>query len=38
MFAGGHCAFLEKPERFLAAVEPFLEGVTAERPVAAAAR
>ncbi len=29
-FGGGHCAFLEEPEKFLAAVEPFLEKITAE--------
>ena len=42
LFGGGHCAFLEEPEKFLAAVEPFLEKITAEeplaRPLAAAAR
>lgn len=37
MFGGGHCAFLEEPEKFLTAVEPFLESVTAERPLCAAA-
>ena len=38
MFGGGHCAFLEEPEKFLTVVEPFLESITAERPLAAAAR
>jgi pimeloyl-ACP methyl ester carboxylesterase len=41
LFGGGHCPFLEEPEKFLAAVEPFLEGATAinksARPLAAAA-
>jgi 4,5:9,10-diseco-3-hydroxy-5,9,17-trioxoandrosta-1(10),2-diene-4-oate hydrolase len=30
MVDGGHCAFLEEPEKFLAAAEPFLENVTRE--------
>ncbi|HZC46949.1 MAG TPA: alpha/beta hydrolase, partial [Candidatus Acidoferrum sp.] len=42
LFGGGHCPFLEEPEEFLAAAEPFLENVTAEksgsRPLLAAAR
>ena len=42
LFGGGHCPFLEEPEKFLAAVEPFIEKVTAGiksgRPLAAAAR
>jgi pimeloyl-ACP methyl ester carboxylesterase len=42
LFGGGHCAFLEEPEKFLTAVEPFIEKATAEnksnRPLAAAAR
>ena len=41
LFGGGHCPFLEEPEKFLAAVEPFLEGPTAInkslRPLAATA-
>ncbi len=40
LFGGGHCPFLEEPEKFLAAVEPFLERATAinksARPLAAA--
>jgi 4,5:9,10-diseco-3-hydroxy-5,9,17-trioxoandrosta-1(10),2-diene-4-oate hydrolase len=40
LFGGGHCPFLEEPEKFLAAVEPFLEGATANnksaRPLATA--
>jgi len=31
LFGGGHCPFLEEPEKFLAAVEPFLESTTAEK-------
>ena len=31
LFGGGHCPFLEEPEQFLAAVEPFLETTTAEK-------
>jgi pimeloyl-ACP methyl ester carboxylesterase len=31
LFRGGHCAFLEEPEKFLAAAEPFLENVTNEK-------
>jgi 4,5:9,10-diseco-3-hydroxy-5,9,17-trioxoandrosta-1(10),2-diene-4-oate hydrolase len=43
IFGGGHCAFLEEPEKFLATAEPFLENVTnekqaAHRPAASAAR
>ena len=42
LFGGGHCPFLEEPEKFLAAVEPFLEKATAAgksaRPLTAAAR
>ncbi len=42
LFSCGHCPFLEMPEQFLAAVEPFLEKATAEqassRPHTAAAR
>ncbi len=42
LFGGGHCPFLEEPEKFLAAVEPFIEKATARnksaRPLAAAAR
>ncbi len=34
LFGGGHCAFLEEPEKFLAAVEPFLEKITAEERAA----
>jgi 4,5:9,10-diseco-3-hydroxy-5,9,17-trioxoandrosta-1(10),2-diene-4-oate hydrolase len=34
LFRGGHCPFLEEPEKFLSAVEPFLERVTAEKPIA----
>jgi pimeloyl-ACP methyl ester carboxylesterase len=34
MFGGGHCAFLEEPEKFLAAAEPFLETVTNEKQAA----
>jgi pimeloyl-ACP methyl ester carboxylesterase len=41
LFGGGHCPFLEEPEKFLAAVEPFLEGATvidkSARPLAATA-
>jgi pimeloyl-ACP methyl ester carboxylesterase len=41
LFDGGHCPFLEEPEKFLAAVEPFLERATAinksARPLASAA-
>ncbi len=36
LFGGGHCAFLEEPEKFLAAVVPFLEKITAEKPAARA--
>jgi pimeloyl-ACP methyl ester carboxylesterase len=40
LFGGGHCPFLEEPEKFLEAVEPFLERVTAgksaARPLSAA--
>lgn len=32
LFGGGHCAFLEEPDKFLAAVEPFLDRVTAAKP------
>ncbi|HYK65091.1 MAG TPA: alpha/beta hydrolase [Patescibacteria group bacterium] len=28
LFEGGHCPFLEEPEKFLAAVQPFLERTT----------
>ena len=42
LFGGGHCPFLEEPEKFLAAVEPFIEkvaaGIKSGRPLAAAAR
>jgi pimeloyl-ACP methyl ester carboxylesterase len=42
LFGGGHCPFLEEPEKFLAAVEPFIEkvaaGIKSARPLAAAAR
>ncbi|MGC2305826.1 alpha/beta fold hydrolase [Candidatus Binatus sp.] len=42
LFGGGHCPFLEEPEKFFAAVEPFIEkatnGIKSERPLAAAAR
>jgi pimeloyl-ACP methyl ester carboxylesterase len=31
-FGGGHCAFLEEPDKFLATVEPFLDKVTAAKP------
>ncbi len=34
LFRGGHCPFLEEPEKFLSAVEPFLERATAEKPAA----
>jgi pimeloyl-ACP methyl ester carboxylesterase len=42
LFDGGHCPFLEEPEKFVAAVEPFLEEAIASnksaRPLTAAAR
>ena len=38
LFGGGHCPFLEEPEKFLAAVEPFLERATAVKVRSAAAR
>ena len=42
LFGGGHCPFLEEPEKFVAAVEPFLEKAIASsksaRPLPAAAR
>jgi pimeloyl-ACP methyl ester carboxylesterase len=31
LFGGGHCPFLEEPEKFLAAVEPFLERTSADK-------
>jgi pimeloyl-ACP methyl ester carboxylesterase len=34
LFGGGHCPFLEEPEKFIAAVEPFIEKATAKKPVA----
>ena len=34
LFGGGHCPFLEEPEEFLQAVEPFLEAVTAGKSAA----
>ena len=41
LFGGGHCPFLEEPEKFLEVVEPFLERTTAgnfaERPLSAKA-
>jgi 4,5:9,10-diseco-3-hydroxy-5,9,17-trioxoandrosta-1(10),2-diene-4-oate hydrolase len=37
LFGGGHCPFLEEPEEFLTATEPFLERVTAARSALAAA-
>ena len=40
LFSGGHCPFLEEPEKFFAAVEPFIEkatnGIKSKRPLAAA--
>ncbi len=36
LFRGGHCPFLEEPEKFLSAVEPFLETVTVPKPMARA--
>lgn len=42
LFDGGHCPFLEEPEKFLAVVEPFIEKLTAAKssaqPFTAAAR
>ena len=34
LFGGGHCPFLEEPEKFLAAVEPFIERATAAKSAA----
>lgn len=33
LFDGGHCPFLEEPEKFLAAVEPFIEKATVAKSV-----